>query len=151
VTDGRDSAVEIFNVGQTETAGNRVEFTAVEDVRRCDVGVDVSDSERLVLLSFLSHSDHSFGNINAHHIGTAPGQLPGDTPVSAGNIKDVQADWSAKQAEQGQRDGVIRGIETAGVEVCDSVVPGLGHVPTVIRPREGLRARRGGEGAAASL
>jgi hypothetical protein len=100
--------------------------------------VDVSDSKGLVLLSLLSYSDHSFGNINAHHIGAAPGQLPGHPPVSAGNIKDVQADGSPKQAEQGQRDRVIRGIETAGVELCDSVVPGLGHVPTVIRPREGL-------------
>src|SRR6185437_124983 len=85
-----DRGVKIVDVGQAEVTYRRVEPARAENARCGYVGVKVADTQPFVLFGFYSFSDQVAGDVDAGHLGPAPGQFAGDAPVPAGDVEDAQ-------------------------------------------------------------
>ena len=149
--------IQIIDVGQAEVAGHHVEGRSLQarvPLRRADVGVQVPHSERIRPLSLERLADQRRGDVGAGHVGPAPGKLPGDPAVPAGQIQDPQASPGLGQVEQRRGGRVVDGAERRGVEISHRIVAGLRHGPPASpgprrrRSRGPRRARRPGAATA---
>jgi hypothetical protein len=104
---------------------------SAQSPRRGNIGVEVAQAQRLALLACPGLADQLAGDIDAHRVRPAPGQLTGNTAVTAGDVQNAQAGDRPQQVQQGPGRRVIDRIEPAGIEIRDGVVPAWDMPPTV--------------------
>ena len=138
--DGRDRAVQVVNVGQTEAARHQVELAAAKGSRHSYVGLDVIDAERLALLDLPGFPDQVPGDVNPRPGRAAPREFAGQAPVSARHVQDAAPSHRPQQVQQSQRDRVVGGVEAISVEIGDRIVPSQSHASTLVRVSAGLAA-----------